>query len=327
MRAVRFHRHGDPVAVLSVDDVPVPATGPDDLLVRMTTRPINPSDLMYVRGEYGREATFPSPAGFEGVGVVERADRAGTHREGARVAVATTGTWQDYVSAAPGELIPVPDAMPDEVACQLTVNPFAARLLVDQLDVPPGGWLLLSAGASAVCRMVLAYAARRRIRCLHLVRRQEQVTPLRLLGADEVIDVSAGPWVDRVLAVTSGGAAAAIDSVGGQVGGSLLDCLRPGGLLVVFGALSSEPIPLPSRRVIFSSLTVRGFWLPERLAALERHDRARLTEEVVADVAGGQPGMDVAARYALPEIEAAVRHSTRTGGAGKVLLTDDSHPE
>ncbi|MFF0866949.1 zinc-dependent alcohol dehydrogenase family protein [Nonomuraea sp. NPDC003560] len=322
MRAVRFRHHGDPAAVLSVDDVPVPVKGPDDLLIRMTTRPINPSDLMYVRGEYGREATFPSPAGFEGVGVVERADRAGTYREGARVAVAATGTWQDYVSAAPAELIPVPDAMPDEVACQLTVNPFAARLLVDQLDVPPGGWLLLSAGASAVCRMVLAYAARRRIRCLHLVRRPEQVTPLRLLGADEVIDVSAGPWVDRVLAVTSGGAAAAIDSVGGQVGRGLLDCLRPGGRLVVFGALSGEPIPLPSRQVIFSSLTVRGFWLPERLAALEPHDRARLTEEVVADVADGWPGVDVAGRYALPEVSAAVRHSARTGGAGKVLLTE-----
>ncbi|MEV0618790.1 zinc-dependent alcohol dehydrogenase family protein [Nonomuraea sp. NPDC050404] len=324
MRAVRFHRHGDPAAVLSVDDVPIPAKEPDDLLVRMTTRPINPSDLMYVRGEYGRRPPLPSPAGFEGVGVVERQDRAGTYREDTRVAVAATGTWQDYVSAAPGELIRVPDGVPDELACRLTVNPFAARLLVDSLDVPAGGWLLLSAGASAVCRMILAHAGERRIRCLHLVRRPEQVLPLRRLGADEVIDTSTGAWAERVLAVTSGGASAAIDSIGGTVGGSLLGCLRPGGELIVFGALSGEPIPVPPREAIFSSLTVRGFWLPERLAALGEPDRARLIEEVIENAADGRFDAEVAGRYALARVKAAVEHSARTGRTGKVLLTD--HP-
>lgn len=321
MRAVRFHRHGDPADVLSVDELPIPPQGPDELLIRMTMRPINPSDLMYVRGQYGREAALPAPAGFEGVGVVARRDRAGSHQEGARVAVAATGTWQDYVTAVPDEVIVVPSGVPDEVACQLTVNPFAARLLLDQLGLEPGRWLLLSAGASTVSRMILAHAGRRGIRCLHLVRRPEQVRELRELGADEVIDVSAGPWARQVVACTSGGADAAVDSVGGATGRELLGCLRPGGELIVFGALSDDPIPLSPREAIFSSLTVRGFWLPHELAAMRRADRDRLAEEVVRDMARPGFATAVSARYALQEVRAAVRHSVRAGRTGKVLLT------
>src|SRR5947209_13416626 len=54
MKAVLFDRFGEPAEVLAVRDVPLPEVGPGQVRVRMLASPVNPSDLMTVRGQYGR---------------------------------------------------------------------------------------------------------------------------------------------------------------------------------------------------------------------------------------------------------------------------------
>ena len=72
MKAVILDHFGEPAEVLSVRDVPTPTPGRGELLVRMLASPINPSDLMMVRGNYGLLPKLPATPGFEGVGVVEK---------------------------------------------------------------------------------------------------------------------------------------------------------------------------------------------------------------------------------------------------------------
>src|SRR5215469_6292762 len=60
MKAVVFDRFGDPVEVLQVRDMPLPEPGPGQVRVRMRASPINPSDLMTVRGQYGRQPALPA---------------------------------------------------------------------------------------------------------------------------------------------------------------------------------------------------------------------------------------------------------------------------
>src|SRR5260370_18048340 len=71
MKAIVCDRWGDPEEVLQVRDVPEPSPGAGQVLVRMIASPVNPSDLLMVRGQYGRQPDFPATPGFEGVGVVE----------------------------------------------------------------------------------------------------------------------------------------------------------------------------------------------------------------------------------------------------------------
>ena len=71
MKAVVCERWGEPEEVLHVREVPEPQPGPGQVRVRMIASPINPSDLLMVRGEYGRRPPLPATPGFEGVGVVE----------------------------------------------------------------------------------------------------------------------------------------------------------------------------------------------------------------------------------------------------------------
>src|SRR6266446_4730347 len=104
MKALVFDKFGDPSTVLQLQDVAVPEPGPGQVRVRMLASPINPSDLLVVRGQYGRLPSLPATPGFEGVGVVEAAGP-GLLRllrglsPGRRVAVlnGTGGNWQQSV--------------------------------------------------------------------------------------------------------------------------------------------------------------------------------------------------------------------------------------
>ena len=74
MRAVVFDRCGEPADVLQLRDIPVPEPGPGQVRVRMLMCPVNPSDLMGVRGTHGGALPkLPGIAGREGVGIVEAA--------------------------------------------------------------------------------------------------------------------------------------------------------------------------------------------------------------------------------------------------------------
>src|SRR5271165_4325435 len=104
MKAAVFERFGDPVEVLSVRDVPTPEPGPNQVRVRMIASPINPSDLLLIRGEYGRKPNLPFTPGLEGVGVIDAIGagllaRVRRLAVGRRVAVpnGAGGSWQEQV--------------------------------------------------------------------------------------------------------------------------------------------------------------------------------------------------------------------------------------
>src|SRR5919201_5322532 len=115
MKAVVFERFGDPREVLTVRALPMPEPGPGQVRVRMRASPINPSDLMVVRGQYGNLPTLPATPGFEGVGVIDAAGPGFLKvvrglRPGKRVAVLSSkgGTWQEYVVIPARQAVPLP---------------------------------------------------------------------------------------------------------------------------------------------------------------------------------------------------------------------------
>src|SRR6516162_6555741 len=153
MRAIIFDRFGDPGDVLQVREVPRPEPGPGQVRVRMVASPVNPSDLLTVRGTYGRRPSLPATPGFEGVGVVEAAGP-GLLRHlrrlvpGRRVAVLNGqgGNWQDAVVVPATQLVPLADDLPDDQAATFFVNPATVLIMVRRvLAVPRGAWLLQTA--------------------------------------------------------------------------------------------------------------------------------------------------------------------------------------
>src|SRR6516164_4953153 len=191
MKAIVCEKWGDPEEVLHVRDVPEPVPDPGQVLVRMLASPVNPSDLLMVRGEYGRQPPLPATPGFEGVGVVEAGTGLLARRVlGRRVAVLNSGSgnWKEHVVIPARQAVPVPRELTDEQAASFFVNPASALAMTRYvLRAPAGAWLLQTAAGSALGRMVIRLGQRYGFRTLNVVRRRAQAEELLRTGGTAAI--------------------------------------------------------------------------------------------------------------------------------------------
>ncbi len=326
MKSVVFDRPGTPADVLHLRDVPKPAPGRGEVLVRMLASPVNPSDLLYVEGRYGLKPAFPATPGFEGVGVVEASGGGvlGWLRKGKRVAVVNdrVGNWQEWTVTKARQVVPVPDDLSDEQAASFFVNPATALAMTREvLAVPPGEWLLQSAAGSALGKMVIRLGRKYDFKTVNVVRRREQVGELKALGADAVLVEADGPIDEQVRrAVGGAGVKYAIDPVGGATGTGVVASLAPGGRALLFGLLSGEPVTVDPRHLVTGSKRVEGFWLADWAKTRRVPQLLRLFKRVRALMREGALTTEYAGTFPLERVAEAVALAAKPGKGGKVLL-------
>jgi NADPH:quinone reductase-like Zn-dependent oxidoreductase len=292
----------------------------------MLASPINPSDLLVVQGQYGKLPPLPATPGFEGVGIVEKngGGLLGWRVLGKRVAVlnGVGGNWQEQVVIPSRQAVPVPRDLPDEQAATFFVNPATAVVMTTRvLRIPRGAWLVQTAAASALGQMVVRLGRHLGFRTLNVVRRREAAELLQRLGADAVINSAEESIEERVRAVTGNqGARFALDAVGGATGSAVVRALAPGGRLLVYGTLASEPLTLDPRTLMVGSKRVEGFWLSEWIRAQGPLTMLGLFRKVARLIRAGILTTPIGASYPLEQITAAVRKASEPGRDGKVLL-------
>ena len=323
MRSAIHERFGEPAEVLAPGESAVPEPGRGEVRVRMRLAPIHNHDLFTVRGQYGWKPTLPAIGGSEGCGVI---DAVGEGVEGfapgQRVTAASgRGTWAEYFVADARMLVPVPDAMPDELAAQLVAMPLSALMLLDTLAVEPGQWIVQNAANGAVGKTLAMLAAARGVRVLSLVRREQGVAELEALGVEDVLCTQAEGWRDEARQRLGKEAArAAVDSVGGSASADLCALLGNGGVLVSFGAMGGEPMHVPPGDVIFRDVQVRGFWGSRTSREMAAERKRALFAELIQRALDGQLRLPVDAIYDLEQVAEAAAASLRPGRGGKVLL-------
>lgn len=324
MKSVRFYEFGNPSELLRVEEVPQPEPGANQVLVRMRARSINPSDLLTVRGLYGSLPRLPSTPGLEGMGeVAALGEGVRNFSTGQRVIpLGIAGTWQEYLLAEASQLIPVPDSISNQTAAQFIVNPLTAWIMtVEELKLQPDEWLLQTAAGSTLGRVVLQIARHKGFKTINVVRRRAQVEELKALGADEVICTEDEDMVERVKEITGqAGLTKAIDAVGGETGGAVVRSLGRGAVMLVYGLLSMQPMPVDSGRMIFTSMNIRGFWLGEWFRSAPPDQQQRATMELLRLMATQEIVPPVEAEYPLADVLKAIEHAERPGRSGKVLL-------
>jgi NADPH:quinone reductase len=325
MRALSFNRFGPPSDVLHLMEADQPEPGPGQVRLRLTHRPIHPSDLLTISGDYGRLPQLPATPGFEAVGRVDSlGDGVAGRQLGERVILlgAATGTWRESVLADATRLLPVPDAVSDQAAAQFVVNPVTAWVMVEEvLAMRPGEWLLQTAAGSALGRIVIQLGRLRGFHTINLVRRPEQVAELEGLGADAVFCTTDGDVTERVRALTGGkGVRGALEAVGGPAAELAVRCLRPGGQMVLYGMLSGETFPVHNGEMLFRGLTLRGFWLSHWFRAAPPDRVIATLTGLMQLIADGDLVLPVEAEYDLSDYLAAVTHAERPGRQGKILF-------
>jgi NADPH:quinone reductase-like Zn-dependent oxidoreductase len=327
MKAAVLERFGEPSEVLSIRELPDPEPGPGEVRVRMVASPINPSDLLVVRGRYGVLPTLPATPGFEGVGIVDKAGPGllGRWVEGKRVAAINSrgGNWGEYAVIPARQARPIADDIADEQAATFFVNPATVLAMVRHvLQVRKGDWLLQSAAGSTLGKMIIKLGRHDGFKTLNVVRRSEAKDELVHLGADAVISSSEGPIDEQVKRITGGqGVRHALDPVGGETGTGVFRSLAPGGQLVVYGTLSGEPFQVDPRLLISGRTAIEGFWLGHWMRERSIPSSLLLFREIAALIRQDVLSSQVNASFPLGEIKQAVSQAEAIGRGGKVLLT------
>jgi NADPH2:quinone reductase len=320
MRAVLVSDTGS-ADVLQVTEVDRPSPGPGQVLVQVAVAGVNYMDVYQRSG--GVPLPTPFVAGVEGVGTVvalgEGVDdlavgqRVGWLRGG-------QGSYAEYVVVEAAQAVPVPDAVPDDVATAVLMQGVTAHYLAtDTYRVQPGETVLVHAAAGGVGQLLTQVVRLRGGRVIGTVSTPEKAAAARDAGADEVLQYDEVP--DRVRALTDGrGVAAVYDGVGAATFEGSLASLRPRGMLVVYGTASGATPPLDIPRLNSGgSLYVTRPTVVHYTATREEL-RAR-THEVFGWVANGQLQVSIGGRYVLADAREAHRalESRRTTGKLVVL--------
>lgn len=324
MHSLSYSRFGKPADVLQLSDQPLPQPGAGEVRLKMHLSPIHNHDLLTISGQYGYKPDLPALSGSEGMGVV---DALGEGVEGISIgqrvaASGLKGAWSNYAIARAASVVPLPDAISDEVGAQLIAMPLSALTLLDFTGIAEGQWLIQNAANGAVAKVVSQLARTRGIHVVNLVRRAEAVAELKELGIDNVVATSEDGWKDRVAEMTGGAPiAVGVDGVGGTASGDLLSLLGEGGQLISFGLMSGQPMQISSGDLIFKQAVVKGFWLAKLMTTMEPERMRRLLSELVTRAASGEMLLQVDGIYTMKDAAAAMTAATEPGRKGKVLLS------
>lgn len=324
MHSLTFSAIGEPAAVLTLTEGPVPQPGANELRIKTILAPIHNHDLAAVHGTSGTEVTLPATGGSEAVGLVD-AVGAGvtTFRVGQRVSAGgVRGTWAEYFLASAQQVAPLVESIDDETAAQLLAMPLNALSILDLLGVKAGDWLVQNAATGAVGKSVAMLAKERGVQVVGLVRREAAVAELAALDLPNVVWTGAPDWQKRVSTLAGdAGFSAAVDGVGGPATDELLALLRGGGILAFYGDVSGKPLQADAMTLIFKQLTLKGFWGVKALMQPADADNLRyLMAEVLRAAGSGALRLPAGATFPLAEAAQAVAASEAGGSKGKILF-------
>jgi NADPH:quinone reductase-like Zn-dependent oxidoreductase len=296
----------------------------------MLAAPINPSDLLFVGGQYGLGPKLPAQVGFEGVGTVIQhgGGLLGRFRIGQRVAVIAPqgGTWADYCVTRAEMVLPVPEVLTNQQAAVYFINPATALMLTRWVfQIPLGNWLIQSAANSALGRMVILLGKHFKFRTLNIVRDPTEADELMDLGADWVIveegQSSSEDFLRQVDRACSGSRPRfAIDPVGGPVGSKILKALGEQGHMKVIANLSQTSLEISTSEILERNLRIEGFLLNREIEKLALRDKLRFVKELAELHRGGFFDVEVFQSRPLSQWTAAIQAAQESSGGTKQLL-------
>lgn len=322
MRAVVLHEHGGP-DVLTIEDTPDPAPGPDEVLVDVAATALNRADLLQRMGLYpdprGRSPEIP---GLEFAGTVATVgERVTMWSPGDRVmAIEAGGAYAERIATHERQLLAVPDGMSfTDAAAIPEVFLTAWDALVLQGGLTSGRWALVHAGASGVGTAAIQIAkvigARVAVTCS-----AGKAEVCRSLGADLVLERSPHDWLGDATAAVPGGFHTVLDVIGGEEINRNLAAVASRGTIVQVGLMGGGDAPvnvgmLLAKRATWVGTTLRARPLEEKVAVVRR-----FAVEMLPHFATGRLRPVVDRVLPLEQIAEGHRLMAANANAGKIVI-------
>lgn len=316
---------------LRAAQVPVPAVGPRDVLVRVRAASVNPLDKMVRNGDFKRLLKYRTPfvLGHDVAGVVTqvgaevRAYRVGDEIH-ARPRDLRIGSFAEYIAIDEADVAPKPKGLTMEQAAAVPLVALAAwQSLVELAQVRPGQKVLVHAGAGGLGSTVIQLA--RHLGCeVVTTANGKDAARLRELGAAQVIDYTRSDFTQEV-----SGCDVVLDAVGGDNLLKSLGVLRPGGLAIsvvgppdpAFARQIGKPLLAPLMALMSHKVRRRARQLGVRYAFFfMRADGARLKALGELYESGSlRPVLDRSFPFA--QVPQALAHVEQGRAKGKVVIT------
>jgi len=320
MKAIRIHTPGGPEA-LKLDDVPEPTPGPGQALVKLAAAGVNFIDVYFRTGMY--KAPLPLTLGLEGAGVVTAV---GTGVTDVKIGdtVAWTGVPGSYAQMAvvPADrLVKLPPGVEPKVGAAAMLQGLTAHYLVrSSYPLKKGDTCLVHAAAGGMGLLLCQMGKLLGATVIGTVSTEEKAALAKGAGAEHVILYTQQDFEPEVKRITGGrGVDVVYDGVGATTFDKSLNCLRPRGYMILFGA-ASGPVPSLDLQV----LNVRGSLFLQR-PSLNHHIAAReellqRAGEVLGWIKEGKIKLRI--EHQLPLAQAAEAHKALEGRktTGKILL-------
>jgi NADPH2:quinone reductase len=320
MKAIQIQQTGGP-EVMALTEVPVPEPQRGQALVRVRAAGVNFVDVYFREGRYKAELPFVN--GLEGAGVVERVGAdAGDFQPGDRVAWCDApGSYAEYVLVAAERLVKVPEGMDLKMAAAAMLQGMTAHYLSrSTFELKRGDTALVHAAAGGVGLLLTQMAARVGARVIATVSTEAKAQLARKAGAEEVIRYTEADFEEETKRLTQGrGVDVVYDSVGRATFEKSLNCLRPRGMLVLFGGSSGavppfDLIALSQKGSLFLTRpTLRNY-------TATRHELEWRAGDVLGAIQAGTLKLRVERLYPMAEAAQAHRDLEGRRTTGKLLL-------
>jgi NADPH:quinone reductase len=326
-KVVRFHEIGGP-EVLKIEDIDVPPPGKGEIQISIKALGLNRAESMFRNGQYLEDPKLPARLGYEAAGTVSAI---GPDVQGFKVgdAVSTIPAFSLNAYGLYGELANAPaHAVTHHPASLSWVEAAAIWMqyltaygaLIDIAGLKSGDTVLIPAASSSVGLAAIQIAKSVGAVPVALTRGSSKRADLEKAGAAHVIVTEEQDLVEEVMKITGGkGARIVFDSVGGPTFAKLVEATARLGTLFLYGALSTEPTPLPLFGILGRWLTIRGYVLMEITGDPDRLGRGK--EFVNSGLADGRLKPIIARTFPLDRIVEAHRYLESNQQFGKVVVT------
>ena len=321
MKRVQVVETGGPEK-MQLADVPTPVPGPGQALVRIAASGVNFIDVYFRTGLY--KADLPVTLGSEAAGTVEAVAPGVTEvAPGDRVAYAMArGSYAEYAVVPAAQLVKLPAHLDFPTAAAAMLQGMTAHYLTHStFALKSGDTCLVHAAAGGAGGLIVQMAKMLGARVFGTVSTQAKAEIARSHGADEIILYTEQDFEAEVKRLTAGrGVDVVYDSVGKTTFDKSLNCLRPRGLMALFGQSSGpvppfDPVILNAKGSLFLTRPALGHYVATREELLWR------AGDVLGWLDSGKLQLRIHRTYPLADAAAAHRDLESRKTAGKLLLT------
>jgi NADPH:quinone reductase-like Zn-dependent oxidoreductase len=326
-RIVRFHQTGGP-EVLKIENLDVRPPAPGEVQIAVKALGLNRAESMFRLGQYLEDPALPARLGYEAAGTVE-AIGPGVTKLKVGDAVSTIPAFSQNEYGVYGDTALAPAFAVAKHPTSLSWNEAAAiwmqygtayGALIEVANLKSGETLLVPAASSSVGLAAIQIARLVGATPIALTRTNKKSKALLEMGAAHVIATEEQDLVAEVMKLTDGkGARVVFDPVGGPTITKLISAMAPHGILILYGALSPEPTPLPLFETLGKLITIRGYVLFEITQDAQRLERCK--KFIVDGIAAGKFKPLIAKTFTLDQIVEAHRYLESNQQIGKIVVT------